>query len=345
MRRTTTRPARACTSRFNDDDRLHEGAHRSGVDASGRSPAPVAMRCRTQRHRGGLAQDVAVRPLDPRSEGRRASSSLGSAPRRHTGNTAAASPHLLCRLRSGGYLESSIAFSESSDAGVVNPEDIRLHAHALYATSFSRPPPQYVQEVRLEADFSQDHVDGGEPEASFTMQDIHRARLALRRNQTAGEGELEANMIQNTGSQEWHWTVVFTHRIRNSKEPSPILTDPICNTSEVSLLPKKPSPVQFKFLRPVASQVASAKLWSRTCFHVLERYGTACSRSRLGCRRAHSCAEFVTMVRLVLHKRMEWMLPTAMAQVDCASVIDSCFGADPQGRWHRRTCAKHGARP
>lgn len=81
----------------------------------------------------------------------------------------------------------------------------------------------------------------------------------------------------------------FNHRILNSKEPSPILGDPIWDTFEVSLLPKKTPPVQFRFLRPVASLVASAKLWSRTCFHVLGRYDTACSPSHLGFRKAHVC--------------------------------------------------------
>lgn len=43
-----------------------------------------------------------------------------------------------------------------------------------------------------------------------------------------------------------------------------ILEDLVWDFFHVSLLPEKPGPVQFKFLRPVAILVASAKLWSRT---------------------------------------------------------------------------------
>lgn len=49
----------------------------------------------------------------------------------------------------------------------------------------------------LEAELSQEQMGGGEPEAFFTMEDIRRARLPLRRSKTAWMGELVAKMTQN----------------------------------------------------------------------------------------------------------------------------------------------------
>lgn len=49
----------------------------------------------------------------------------------------------------------------------------------------------------MEAELSQEQMGGGEPEAFFTMEDIRRARLPLRRSKTAWMGELVAKMTQN----------------------------------------------------------------------------------------------------------------------------------------------------
>lgn len=69
--------------------------------------------------------------------------------------------------------------------------------------------------------------------------------------------------------------------------------------------------------------VASAKLWSRCMFHPLEAYDTNCSPSHMGFRKTYSCAELVATMRLVLHRRLEWGLPTRMAQLDFAMAYDS----------------------
>lgn len=76
-------------------------------------------------------------------------------------------------------------------------------------------------------------------------------------------------MIQNADAMDWHWTVAFNQRIWNPAESSQIPEHPI---GDSSLLPEKPAPVQFKFLRPVAMLVASAKRCSRTCFHFPDQF-------------------------------------------------------------------------
>lgn len=76
-------------------------------------------------------------------------------------------------------------------------------------------------------------------------------------------------------------------------------------------------------LRPVAILTASAKIWSRTMFLLLERYDTNCSPFHLGSGKAHSCPDPVTIVCLLLEQRGEWGLKTCMLQLDLARAYDA----------------------
>lgn len=160
---------------------------------------------------------------------------------------------------------------------------------------------------------SQEHVDGKEPGAFFIVEDILRARLALRRNKAAGEGELVAEMIQDTDAMAWNATVAFNQRVLSFKEPrqswqTPATEEAVAGSFQDSA-PGGHSGHQRKGLE----------------LHLLplERWGTACSPSHLGFRKARSSAVQATTVRLVLGKHMEWMLPESMAQVDFVRAYDS----------------------
>lgn len=66
---------------------------------------------------------------------------------------------------------------------------------------------------------------------------------------------------------------------------------------------------------------------------ILGQYDVDCSPSHLGFRKEHSCAELVTVVRLLIAKRREWGLRTCLAQIDFARAYDSIRHAVPQRCW------------
>lgn len=95
----------------------------------------------------------------------------------------------------------------------MNPQKNRLHPIAFYATLLSRPHLTCAEEVAcLEVEFIEGQLEHLTPGALFTVCDIRRAGLALRRNKTPGADDLVRDIIQHIDDMGWHWTATLNKR-------------------------------------------------------------------------------------------------------------------------------------
>lgn len=78
------------------------------------------------------------------------------------------------------------------------------------------------------------------------------------------------------------------------------MEDPWWDQVRVRLPGKKSAPTPFSMLRPIAILPTTAKLWSRCVLGVLGRYDAPDDPTHLGFKKGHSCAELVSVMRLVL---------------------------------------------
>lgn len=149
--------------------------------------------------------------------------------------------------------------------------------------------------------------------AFVSVGDIRRARKSLKRNKACGEDSVVAEMYQHTSSLDWHWTCAFNARLMNI-EGAALVADPCWDEFHVRLLGKTSAPTLFSLLRPLAVLPGSAKLWSRCMLGELEKYDTPDDPSHLGFKKGRSCAQLVSIMRLLLEKRMGWVMSTYVAQ-------------------------------
>lgn len=161
-------------------------------------------------------------------------------------------------------------------------------------------------------------------------------------------------MVEACNFADWLWSAAFNRRLAKapaSEDVGEIVADPVWDSFKIRLLPKCDAPKQFRFLRPIAILLASAKLWSKACFQKLSAFDTDRNETHLGFCPGCSCVELVTTTRLVLERRCEWGMTTCMAQLDFAGpttafVIPRCSEQCGRGRcrktWPSLISAKHG---
>lgn len=113
----------------------------------------------------------------------------------------------------------------------------------------------------------------------FTIDDITRARHSFPRGKTSGDDNIVTEIIEACDSADWFWVVAFNRRLSNapaSEDAGRIVADPIWDSFTIQLLSKCDAPDQFRFRRPIAILLSSAKLWSKASFQKL----SACDTDR-----------------------------------------------------------------
>lgn len=219
--------------------------------------------------------------------------------------------HVLTHLRHGGWgaphlnsRHSSMPFLEDdSGVRVLDVGSIQAQAQKYYSNLFESPLAEHVKKDAMvteapEADQTDNVIAMG---CGLTVDIVRRARQSLKVGKTCGTGGFVTEMFRDPDAADWQWTTAFNARIMNAKAEDTvgIIGDTVWDRFGVSLLPKENAPTKFKLLRPIAILLASARLWSRTLFTVLEASDVECSASHLGFRKGHSCVELVSAIRLL----------------------------------------------
>lgn len=152
------------------------------------------------------------------------------------------------------------------------------------------------------------------------------------------------HMLMPTGEAYWHGTLACNERLASVEHvPIGVFADDAWDLFHAHFLAKCNAPTLSKLLRPNAILKARAKLWPRCFFPVLEGYDTLPSAAHMGSKQAYSCAEFVTVVGILLEKRADWGLQAHAAQLTSPghatpplmwSSFAQCAAAPPLRRFH-----------
>lgn len=92
-----------------------------------------------------------------------------------------------------------------------------------------------------------------------------RHQKSLPRGKTCGDNNIVTEMLQACGSADWFWALAFNKRVANAppqEDAVGIGADLVWDKFTIRLLSKCHAPTEFRFLRPIAILLASAKLWS-----------------------------------------------------------------------------------
>lgn len=144
----------------------------------------------------------------------------------------------------------------------------------LYRT-FSRPEAEFrPHDDRLSEEANVGRTMQLTPGTSLEVEDIRAAIISMKRWKTCGDDGVVPEMVIAKEQADWHWASAFNQRIANLEgDPTKVVRDTTWDHFRVRLLPKSNSPVWSRLLRPSSILKASARLYSRCFFMVLEKCG------------------------------------------------------------------------
>lgn len=94
-------------------------------------------------------------------------------------------------------------------------------------------------------------------------------------------------------------------------------------TAELALLPKGAHPKQIKLLRPNTILQGTAKAYIKLLLQAAEPHDCMGDHAMMRFRKTSQCAEFISLVGLVVERSSEWQNSSVIAHMGFAGAYDS----------------------